>query len=188
MEIRDIQSFLTYYENLRRRTMKVVACIPPEKIEWAYMPDKFTFGDILRHVAAIERYMYAENAQLKPSRYPGHGEDLAVGYDATLQFFNRAHEESMAIFASLTDADLQKECLTPADAPIRVWKWLRTLAEHEIHHRGQLYVYLGVLGIAGPPLYGLTSEQVLERSLPIVGEQLDADAGYQGISAGQGKA
>ena len=70
----------------------------------------------------------------------------------------------MAIFSSLSDEDLEKECVTPAGAPLRVWKWLRTLAEHEIHHRGQIYVYLGILGVEAPPLYGLTSETVRERS------------------------
>lgn len=164
MEFHNVQSFLKYYDNLRKRTLNVVSHIPPQEIEWTYMPDKFTFGDILRHLAAIERYMYAENVQLKPSRYPGHEKNLADGYDPILHFFNRAHEESMEIFAGLTDEDLQKECVTPAGAPIRVWKWLRTLAEHEIHHRGQLYIYLGLLGITGPPLYGLTSEEVRERS------------------------
>jgi uncharacterized damage-inducible protein DinB len=36
--------------------------------------------------------------------------------------------------------------------------------EHEVHHRAQIYVYLGMLGIATPPIYGLTSEEVTERS------------------------
>jgi uncharacterized damage-inducible protein DinB len=34
------------------------------------------------------------------------------------------------------------------------------MTEHEIHHRGQIYLYLGILGVPAPPLYGLTSEQV----------------------------
>jgi hypothetical protein len=34
------------------------------------------------------------------------------------------------------------------------------MVEHEIHHRGQVYIYLSLLGVATPPLYGLTSEQV----------------------------
>ncbi len=38
------------------------------------------------------------------------------------------------------------------------------MAEHEIHRCGQLYAYLGMLGISAPPLYGLTSEEVRERS------------------------
>jgi uncharacterized damage-inducible protein DinB len=36
------------------------------------------------------------------------------------------------------------------------------MAEHEIHHRGELYAYLGILGVSVPPLYGLTSEQLQE--------------------------
>lgn len=164
MKITHVQSFLDYYENLRKRTLRVVNCIPPEKIEWTYQPGKFSFADLLRHVAAIERFMYAENAQLKPSRYPGHGKELADGYDEVLAFFNRCHAESMEIFSRLTEEDMNKECITPAGAPIRVWKWLRTMAEHEIHHRGQLYIYLGALGVSGPPLYGLTSEEVEVRS------------------------
>ena len=38
------------------------------------------------------------------------------------------------------------------------------MVEHEIHHRGQIYMYLGILGIETPPIYGLTSEEVRARS------------------------
>jgi uncharacterized damage-inducible protein DinB len=38
------------------------------------------------------------------------------------------------------------------------------MIEHEIHHRGQLYMYLGMLGLSAPPLYGLTEEDVKARS------------------------
>ncbi|HEX8922430.1 MAG TPA: DinB family protein, partial [Pyrinomonadaceae bacterium] len=117
-------------------------------------------------LAAIERYMYAENVQLKPSRYPGHGRELADGYDDVLDFLNRMHAESMEIFRSLSDEDLEKRCLTPGGASIAIRKWLRAMIEHEVHHRGQIYLYLGMLDIQTPPLYGLTSEEVLERSRP----------------------
>jgi uncharacterized damage-inducible protein DinB len=40
------------------------------------------------------------------------------------------------------------------------------MAEHEIHHRGQIYLMLGLLGIVTPPLYGLTSEEVRAHSIP----------------------
>jgi len=46
-----------------------------------------------------------------------------------------------------------------------VWKWLRSMVEHEIHHRGQIYIYLSLLETPAPPIYGLTSEQVYERSI-----------------------
>ncbi|MGA7930960.1 MAG: hypothetical protein WCA20_33835 [Candidatus Sulfotelmatobacter sp.] len=32
------------------------------------------------------------------------------------------------------------------------------------HHRGQIYVYLAMLGVSTPPNYGLTSEEVRAKS------------------------
>jgi len=167
VEIKTIGPFLDYFEKVRARTLRIVGCIPSDKIEWTYREGKFTFGDLVRHLAAIERYMYAENARLRPSRYPGHGRELADGYEQTLAFMDMMHQESVDIFRGLTDADLLKKCVTPAGAPVTVWKWLRAMAEHEAHHRGQLYLYLGLLGVPAPPIYGLTSEEVRERSGPL---------------------
>jgi len=164
MEINSIGPFLDYFEKIRERTLMVVRCIPPEKIDWTYKEGKFTFGDLIRHLAAIERYMYAENVQLKPSRYPGHGKELADGYDNVLAFLDKMHRESMEIFSKLSDEDLKKKCITPGGVPITVWKWLRAMIEHEIHHRGQLYLYLAIIDVPAPPIYGLTSEEVLKRS------------------------
>lgn len=163
MEITTIKPFLKYYENLRKRTLKVIECIPPDQMDWTHREGKFTFADLIRHLAATERFMFAETVQNKKSVYPGHEKDLADGYDDVLQFLNEMHDESMQIFSRLTDEDLQNKCLTPNDTPITVWKWLRALAEHEIHHRGQIYALLGMLGVAAPPLFGLTSEQVFAQ-------------------------
>jgi uncharacterized damage-inducible protein DinB len=169
MEITNTREFLDYYEKVRQRTLKVIACIPPEKFDWRYAEGKFSFADVIRHLATIERYMYAENVQLKPSRYPGHGKDLSDRPENVLAFFNHMHKESMEIFGRLSADDLQKKCITPGGTPITVWKWLRAMVEHEVHHRSQIYVYLGMLGISTPPLYGLTSEEVKERSQTAIG-------------------
>lgn len=165
MEIRAIGPFLQYFGSVRERTLRVARCIPPDKMEWTYAPGKFTFGDLLRHLAVVERYMWAENVQGRPSRYTAHGRELADGYENVMAFLERLHAESMEIFARLSDEDLQRKCTTPDNSPITTWKWLRLMVEHEIHHRGQIYLYLSMLGIATPPLYGLTSEQVRERGV-----------------------
>ncbi|PYU63953.1 MAG: hypothetical protein DMG56_08020 [Acidobacteria bacterium] len=39
------------------------------------------------------------------------------------------------------------------------------MVEHEIHHRGQIHLYLGMLGVPTPPVYGLTSGQELAASV-----------------------
>jgi uncharacterized damage-inducible protein DinB len=167
MEITGIESFLPYYKNVRERTMRLARVIPPDKLEWTCAPGKFTLGDLLRHIAAIERYLWAELVQGKPSRYQGCGRDLADGYDNVLAYVERMHTESVEIFSRLTPDDLKKKSATPDGSPISTWKILRLVVEHEIHHRGEIYVYLGILGVKTPPLYGMTSEQVKELSTKV---------------------
>jgi uncharacterized damage-inducible protein DinB len=163
MEIQTIQPFLHYFGNVRERTMRVARCIPADQIDWTYAPGKFTFGDLLRHLAVAERHMWAENVQGRPARYTTHGKELADGLESVLAFMEQLHKESLEIFSRLTPEDLQRKCNTPDSVPITVWKWLRLMTEHEIHHRGQIYLYLSILGVPTPPLYGLTSEQVRAR-------------------------
>jgi len=165
METRSIESFLDYWASVRSRTRRVVACIPPDRIEWSPSPGKFTFGDPVRHLAAIERHMYAETVSGRPSRYAGCGRDLAEGFDAVVAYLERLGTESRAIFGTLTDAQLERKCLTPAGTAITTWKWLRAMVEHEAHHRGQIYLMLGLLNVPTPPLYGMTSEEVQARSV-----------------------
>lgn len=164
MEITTIEPFLDYLAKVRERTERVVAAIPPEHIEWTYAPGRFTLGDLVRHLASINRFMFVENVCGRPSSYPGHGRELADGYDAVVEYSARLHRESVDLLSRLSPDDLKKRCTTPGGASLPAWKWLRSMVEHEIHHRGQIYIYLGILGVPTPPLYGLTEEEVKARS------------------------
>ena len=161
MDIKSFHDFLDYYDKVRGRTKIILDRIPKDKLEWTYREGKFTLGDLIRHIAAIERHMYAENVHLKPSLYNGCGKELADGYDSAVKFLDDTHRESMEIFYALDENTINAKTATPAGTPITVWKWLRLMAEHEIHHRGQIYLYLSILGVEVPALYGLTSEQVV---------------------------
>jgi len=165
MEILTIGPFLKYFSGIRERTMRVAQLVPPDKIDWSCAAGKFTLGDLLRHLAVTERYMWAENVQGKPSRYTSHGKELAATYAEVIALMGRLHAESMEIFSRLGDADLQRKCKTPAGSEIQTAKWLRAMVEHEIHHRGQIYLYLGMLGVPAPAIFGLTSEQVRSVSV-----------------------
>jgi len=165
MEIARIAPFLEYLDRVHQRTRRVVECIRDDDLEWQAGPDRFTPGDLVRHLAGIERFMWAETVHGRPTTYPGHGRALADGLDATVSYYDRLHAESRELFAALSETRLAEKCRTPAGAAITVGKWLRLMMEHEAHHRGQLYFILGLRGVRTPPIYGLTSEDVLAKSI-----------------------
>ena len=161
----DLEDFLRNYERVRERTRRVAACIPADSIEWSYKPGAFTLGDLVRHIAVTERWIWAETVHSRPSRYVSHGRELAEGRDAVLAFLDRMHDESMAQFRALTPETLAAKCRTPEGTPLTTWRWLRKMPEHEIHHRGQIYTMLGMLNVPTPSLYGMTADQVQARAI-----------------------
>lgn len=164
MEVIRVAPFLEYLDRVHERTRRVVACVRDEDLEWSPAPGRMTAGDLVRHLAGVERYMYAETVHGRPSIFSGHGREIADGLAATTAYYDRLHAESRALFAELTDARLVEKCQTPAGTPITVGKWLRAMLEHEAHHRGQLYFILGMRGVSTPPIYGLTAEELQARS------------------------
>ena len=168
MEVTRVAPFVEYLDRVHARTRRIVELVGDEDLEWQAGPGRLTPGELIRHLAGIERFMYAENVHGRPARYPGHGPEIAKGVTATRDYYDRLHAESRELFGALTDARLAEKCSTPAGTPITVGKWLRAMTEHEAHHRGQLYFILGLRGVATPPIYGLTSEEVRARSANIV--------------------
>lgn len=161
MKTDHIGEYLAYYARIRERTEKVITAVPEEYYDWSYKGGKFTIADIIRHIANIERWVYVECALGRPAAYRGCGKEYADSPGAVRKYLKDTYQESTALLNRLTEADLQEKVLSATGQPITCWKWLRALIEHEIHHRAQLYIYLGMLGVEAPPIFGSTSENLI---------------------------
>ncbi len=162
MQIKDIESFLDYYGKTRKVTSKVVQAIPPESLDWTYVKGKFTIGDLVRHIAATERYVFAEVVVGKKSSYKGCGKELADGYEKVIAYFNEMHLQTIEILRTLTTEQLHAKVISLDGKEIEAANFLRALLVHEIHHRGALCIYLNMLGVKTPPVIGLTEEEVIQ--------------------------
>lgn len=160
MEVHDIGSFLKYFETIRERTLRVIRAVPDDKFEWRHAEGVFSVGDLARHIVSVERDVFAENVLGRPSRYAGCGTDLAAGKDAVLAYMDRMHTETVALLTPLTPEDLERKGVSPQGIAVTAWKLLRAMIEHEVHHRGEIYVYLALMGIERPPLYGTTEPEL----------------------------
>jgi len=161
MRIDRIEEYLSYYARIRERTERVIAVVPDEHYDWSYKEGKFTIADIIRHIANIERWVYVECVLGRPAAYRGCGKAYADAPGAVRKYLRDTYQESTALLSTLSEAYLQKKVLSATGQPITCWKWLRALTEHEIHHRAQLYIYIGMLGVETPPIFGSTSEKLI---------------------------
>ena len=105
----DREDFLHNFEQIRGRTMRLVRRIPPDKIEWTCRKGEFTLGDLARHIAATERYVFAECAVGRPSRYKGCGRELADGLDNVIAFMERMHSRIHGNFHQDDPSRLRKK-------------------------------------------------------------------------------
>lgn len=160
--IERVDPFINYFASIRRRTLNYVYTIPADKIDWRPQAGELTCGDIIRHLAAAE-LMFAGAAVEGKWRYPDHEWDAERGslVDA-LNTLETSHAATLKILATLSDADLAQPRPSLADGPpIKAWRLLMAMVEHEIHHRSQLAVYLSLLGVEPPQIYGLGVEDVI---------------------------
>jgi uncharacterized damage-inducible protein DinB len=158
-------SFVEYWSSVRGRTRRLIPLIPSDRLEWAPEPGRWSLGDTVRHLAGIERWMYAETMHGRPTAYPGHGRELADGLDAVLAYHDRCHSEAMDLFRTLSPEQWVGRSVTPGNTSITTWKWARAMVEHEAHHRGQMYFLLGLLHVQTPPIFGLSEPEVVARSV-----------------------
>lgn len=164
MEISSMNSFLLYYEKIRQGTIRVIQAIPEDKIDWSYKNGKFTFADLIRHIAAIERYVFAEIAIGNKPSYKGCGKELADGYKPVISYFHEMHNQSVERFMKVSDESLQQKIKSLDGKEITLSNFIRSLIVHEVHHRGAMCIYLNLLDVESPPVIGLTEEQVIQAS------------------------
>ena len=146
-------------------TKRVLDRVPPDKLEWRPHPKSMSLGQLALHVASI----------------PGNLTRLAQldQFDAASANFEPAIPESKAMVMStlskgLSEASEYLAALSP-DAAVAPWRltlhetevfsmpravMLRSLLlNHWYHHRGQLSVYLRLLDVPVPVIYGRSADE-----------------------------
>jgi DinB family protein len=72
--IQSVQSFVDYFENIRRRTVTYIRVVPAGQLGWSPRPGEFTCAEIVRHLGAAEQ-MFVGAVVEGRWRYPGHAHD-----------------------------------------------------------------------------------------------------------------
>ncbi len=155
-------ALLPEFDQEMASTRRLLERVPDDKGQWRPHPKSFPLG----HLAQLVSWMpgWVANALNEPYL------DLATagGYsfettETLLKGFDAGVRQSRDALANASDAEVAKSwSLKHGDrvlfsAPRSVV--VRNHISHLIHHRGQLTVYLRLLDVPIPPIYGPTADE-----------------------------
>jgi uncharacterized damage-inducible protein DinB len=158
--LQSVKQFIDYYEGIRRRTLHFIDTIPADRIDWLPVEGEFTFGDLIRHLAATEA-MFVDAVVNGKWKYAGHKTDLKQEREVTIASLQATHREAMNKLGTLSDSALIKTRPSLSGTEVKTWRLLMAMVEHEVHHRSQIAMYLTLIKIKPPHIYGLGVEDVI---------------------------
>jgi uncharacterized damage-inducible protein DinB len=156
------ESILPELDQEMGTTRRLLERVPGGKGEWKPHPKSFSLGHLAQLVARMPGWITnaLRETTLDLARYPGYSyqstEELLVELDRNVR-------EAKEALASVRDADFAAQWSlrrgdqllfsAPRGAVVRMH------ISHLIHHRGQLTVYLRLLDVPIPPIYGPTADE-----------------------------
>ncbi|KQL54398.1 damage-inducible protein DinB [Heyndrickxia shackletonii] len=139
--------------------MQYVKVIPNELLVWKPSEDKFSIGDLLRHIGST-RLMFLGIFEHGSWTYEGHDTSKGVSLENISNYLEKCQIKLTEGLLRVGDDVLTKKVLTLHGHEVSAWRILMAIPEHEIHHRGQISAYLQINEMEAPQIFGLKIEQV----------------------------
>lgn len=155
---------LEFHEELER-TRRVFDRIPADKLTWKPHEKSRTLGQLAMHIAgvpgAIAGMTEGETFDILKGDFEPPSPKSTEEIQASL---NRSAERVEKTFQTANEESAYAQWrLMRGDAVLmavpRVVAWRSMLLNHWYHHRGQLTVYLRLLGIPVPAVYGPSADE-----------------------------
>lgn len=148
----SLDSYIKTWKRIHKQTTALMAVAPDDKYDWKPSETAMSLGALMHHLWIAETGLIEATLN---GAFPKERPEPKTNTADLIAAFDQSHETLIPKVAALTPEQLAEEVAPfgPEKAMSRM-ALLQATHEHEIHHRGQLYVYLRTLGCAVPPLFG----------------------------------
>ncbi len=158
-----VEVFIQELEQEAATTRRVLERVPTDQLEWRPHPKSMSLGQLALHVATVPGTV-AGIASQSPFQVPEFNQPAATSAAELVPALEASVGEAKKILSSMDDAALgetwrllngEREVMAlPRGAVLR-----SIMLNHWYHHRGQLSVYLRLLGVPVPSIYGPSADE-----------------------------
>jgi uncharacterized damage-inducible protein DinB len=147
----NVSEIFGHWEQIRSDLLAGMELFSDEQLAFRPAPGyERSVGDIARHIAGAEDYWFQHVVGGRPrARYSAEQYPTVKAIKTALA---DVHEKTLTYLDSLTLAELERKFTSGSGNEHSLYWIIWHVIDHECHHRGELYLCLGMLGIQGPDI------------------------------------
>ena len=156
------QSLLSEFGQEMAATRRAIARVPSDKGDWKPHPKSFSLASLSQLVAIMPGWLtnMVTATELDLAKQPGYTPQTT---DSLLAMFDKLVTEARATLAAATDDDFAVSWSLKRGGHVLLTlsrrEVVRQTINHLVHHRAQLTVYLRLLDVPVPSMYGPTADE-----------------------------
>ncbi len=161
--MRLVDSILMELEQEAQTTKRVLDRIPDDKLAWKPHPKSYSLGQLALHIASVPGSVAA--AVVPDSmEVPNFSQPEPKSRQEVLDTFSKSLESAKDTLKKMDDARLTSMWRLTKNGKVlmsvpRIGFIRSILMNHNYHHRGQLSVYLRMLDVPVPSIYGPSADE-----------------------------
>nr|NNM90662.1 DinB family protein [Bacilli bacterium] len=145
------EQFLHAFEGHRKSLLQLLDAVSEEQFSFKPWDDAMSFGKLFHHTLTSTRTFWG-------SVHKGEFERATLPEVQTLEDLHKlalqVTTEDQQLITGLSDEFLNQSIITPfSPNPIVKYQLLLMSRDHEIHHKGQLFVYARMMGAKELPFF-----------------------------------
>ena len=161
--MRLVDPFIAELEQEAQTTRRVLERVPEDRLSWRPHPKSMSLGQLALHIATTPGGV-ARVAALDAAERPEFDRPEAKSKQEILEALERSLADAMAFLRGLDDARATGTwSMTSGGKPIfslpRIGVVRTIMLNHWYHHRGEMQVYLRLLDVPVPSVYGPTADE-----------------------------
>jgi len=157
------QAMLHEFDNEAKTTRKVLERVPADKLSWKPHPKSMSLGTLALHVASSPGVIIGWCAE-DETQFTGQAPPEATSTSEILAAHDESVKKVKETLPQVGDEGMQKMWTAKAGGQTLMTMPKAALARsivmnHWVHHRGQLSVYLRLLDVPVPSIYGPSADE-----------------------------
>jgi uncharacterized damage-inducible protein DinB len=145
--------FFDHWNTVQRDLLRAVAMLKDEHLAFRPAPAYArSVGGILRHIINLEEGWIQYVIRRELEVWPAEGDPSGPSVGAIREDLERVHKATMAYLATLPVDDFNRIVQIPGDGTPKLGWILWHVLEQLIHHRGELFLCLSLLGMERPKI------------------------------------